>query len=544
MKRSRRGDLDQAEHPPELMLSPRLEAAAAAALLLLGLAHMLTLWFVSDDAFISYRYARNLAGGISLVYNPGERVEGYSNFLWTLIASLVIRAGGRPELWMPGLGVVCSLGTLGLVMAAIRRRGASPLLAGAILAANPAFAAYATSGLETALFTLLVTSATLATAAALAPGDSFRTRPLLGSAFLLGLASLTRPEGALVTACVGALLLTLALLRCGSVRSWMAWAGAWLVVAGPHLAWRLAYYHRFLPNSFAIKAPGLLQAPEGGRYVILALGELHLLWLVPAIVASLLFGAWRGLAGRELGLMGAIVLPFLAYVCATGGDWMPLFRFVVPMLPLIALVAAAALEGWMGFGGSRAARRLGWAFAMVSLMAYVSLDLRASWRQQVPNGAPNSVWIARRDLENWRRLGEMLERVTQPTDTLATTAAGVIPYVSGLYTIDLLGLCAPDHSRYRRRATDRPGHQWVLAEAELYRLRPQILLGHPVVRDTLHYLGMSLDIDPAWRDRIVSSYSLVGLTLPGTPVRYAGCMLRNDVAERVLEAGRRLAPPP
>ena len=49
-------------------------------------------------------------------------------------------------------------------MAAIRRRGASPLLAGAILAANPAFAAYATSGLETALFTLLVTSATLATA--------------------------------------------------------------------------------------------------------------------------------------------------------------------------------------------------------------------------------------------------------------------------------------------------------------------------------------------------------------------------------------------
>src|SRR5436309_9511779 len=246
MKRSRRDrDLDQAEHPPELMLSPRLEAAAAAALLLLGLAHMLTLWFVSDDAFISYRYARNLAGGIGLVYNPGERVEGYSNFLWTLIASLVIRAGGRPELWMPALGVVCSLATLGLVMAAMRRRGASPLLAGAILAANPAFAAYATSGLETALFTLLVTSATLA-AAALAPGDSFRSRPLLGSAFLLGLASLTRPEGALVTACVVSLLLTLALLRRGSIRSWMAWAGAWLVVAGSHLPWRLAHYHCLL----------------------------------------------------------------------------------------------------------------------------------------------------------------------------------------------------------------------------------------------------------------------------------------------------------
>ena len=84
----------------------------------------------------------------------------------------------------------------------------------------------------------------------------------------------------------------------------------------------------------------------------------------------------------------------------------------------------------------------------------------------------------------------------------------------------------------------------MLSEAELLRLRPQILLGHPVVRDTLQYLGMSLVIAPAWRDTIVASYSLVGLTLPGKPVRYAGCMLRNDVAERVLEAGRRLAPPP
>jgi hypothetical protein len=315
----------------------------------------------------------------------------------------------------------------------------------------------------------------------------------------------------------------------------------WFLVAGSHLAWRLAYYHRLLPNSFAIKAPGLAQAPEGARYVLHALTEVHLVWLLVPVAACLALGAWRGLGRADIGLIGAIVLPFLAYVCTTGGDWMPLFRFVVPMLPLLALVAAAALEGLTALGRSRTARRLGWALATASLVAYVSLDLRASWRQQVPNGTPNSVWIARLDIENWRRLGDLLGRVAQPTDTLATTAAGVIPYVSGLYTIDLLGLCAPDHSRYRRRATHRPGHQWVLSEAVLERLRPQILLGHPVVRDTVQHLGMSLDLDPAWRDRVLSSYSLVGLTLHGTPVRYAGCMLRNDVAERVLAAGGRLA---
>ena len=41
-------------------------------------------WFLTDDAFISFRYVRNLLEGHGLVFNPGERFEGYSNFPWTL----------------------------------------------------------------------------------------------------------------------------------------------------------------------------------------------------------------------------------------------------------------------------------------------------------------------------------------------------------------------------------------------------------------------------------------------------------------------------
>ncbi len=43
-----------------------------------------TAWFLCDDAFISFRYVRNLLEGHGLVFNPGEHVEGYSNFLWVL----------------------------------------------------------------------------------------------------------------------------------------------------------------------------------------------------------------------------------------------------------------------------------------------------------------------------------------------------------------------------------------------------------------------------------------------------------------------------
>ena len=53
-------------------------ALAAAGL---GLA-ALRLRFGFDDAFISLRYAANLAAGLGPVFNPGERVEGYTCPAW------------------------------------------------------------------------------------------------------------------------------------------------------------------------------------------------------------------------------------------------------------------------------------------------------------------------------------------------------------------------------------------------------------------------------------------------------------------------------
>ena len=55
-------------------------------------------WFLTDDAFISFRYVRNLLEGHGLVFNPGEYVEGYTNFLWILeLAALWGLFGLRPE---------------------------------------------------------------------------------------------------------------------------------------------------------------------------------------------------------------------------------------------------------------------------------------------------------------------------------------------------------------------------------------------------------------------------------------------------------------
>ena len=70
-------------------------------------------WFLTDDAFISFRYVRNLLEGHGLVFNPGEYVEGYTNFLWILeLAALWELFGLRPEHTANWLSVAYTGGTL------------------------------------------------------------------------------------------------------------------------------------------------------------------------------------------------------------------------------------------------------------------------------------------------------------------------------------------------------------------------------------------------------------------------------------------------
>src|SRR5260221_4689119 len=54
--------------------------------------------WVQDDAYVSFRYARNFVRGDGLVYNVGEPVEGYTNFLWTTLAAVPLAAGADDPL--------------------------------------------------------------------------------------------------------------------------------------------------------------------------------------------------------------------------------------------------------------------------------------------------------------------------------------------------------------------------------------------------------------------------------------------------------------
>ena len=129
----------------ESTTEPREPAAEGhARLVSLGVALALFAWLVArfdfliDDAFISFRYARNLVEGQGLVYNPGERIEGYSNFLWVLVEAALL-AGGLPILMGTKVLGLCSGVAAVLLTYALGRRlfedrpGVALLAAGLLL---------------------------------------------------------------------------------------------------------------------------------------------------------------------------------------------------------------------------------------------------------------------------------------------------------------------------------------------------------------------------------------------------------------------------
>src|SRR5206468_3315490 len=135
--------------------------------LLLGIA-VLCAWFAYlavyqvDDAYIVYRYASNLARGQGFVFNPGERVEGVTCFLWTLLLVPFAAAGlplpGTASLLgaCAGLLVVLLLPGLGARLAGRATPDAWDVTASVLLAAHPGFAYWSIGGLETGVYTLLL----------------------------------------------------------------------------------------------------------------------------------------------------------------------------------------------------------------------------------------------------------------------------------------------------------------------------------------------------------------------------------------------------
>lgn len=289
--------------------------------------------FTVDDAYISYRYARNFARGLGLVYNPGERIEGYTNFSWTVLLGLAMKLGLDPDSVAKVLGASSALGALWLtylIAARLRPFDNFPCVATWLLASTAVFTGYAVYGLETAGFAFLVL---------LGLWLFFREEEAFGaerggrvpwSGLAFGLAGLTRPEAPLFLG-VPMLLLGLGFFS----RRNLLRGAVFVAVVGAHVLWRHAYYGSWVPNTLGAKTGNLTgQLHAGWDYLQGYFSHAGaLVWLAPFGAAVALFERRR--AGVAI---AALALLVSGYVVVVGGDWMPFFRFMAPFEPLCFLL--------------------------------------------------------------------------------------------------------------------------------------------------------------------------------------------------------------
>ena len=325
--------------------------AVCAALLVL---HSLLFNFVTDDAFISFVYSRNFARSGELVFNPGEYVEGYTNFLWTLLLGILYKLRLAPEVMSRLLATAASIGTLYLMVRIAERvrggRTPAHVLAPLLCAGWGGFACWNSGGLESAPFTFLcllgvwryLEEAALEETEPDEPTAATRHWAWRWSTFAFAAAALTRPEGLLVFGIVGLHRLAWLGVRWRLPRrdDW-AWAGAFVVIVGGYIAWRWNYYGWPLPNTFYIKSSGGSNWARGFYYLRQFARQSRVLYAAPIVLASLVIVATRPgqrARARFLTLVVPLLAAYLGYVARVGGDFMGLHRFIMPTFPLIALL--------------------------------------------------------------------------------------------------------------------------------------------------------------------------------------------------------------
>lgn len=435
--------------------------------------------FLCDDAYISFRYARNLADGHGLVFNLGdEPVEGFSNLLWVLLLALGEAVGLGSEILSRCVSVAAGLLLFFSVRAHAGRHGpAEGALAVVFFACLPPLAVWSTGGLATlpfalALFTLF---------RGLVESETGR----LGRAALAScvVAVLLRADGFVWVALLGGLALIQSRLepdpglRRRAVRVLTLCVLVFLALT----VFRTLYFGDWLPNTARAKV-SLGGLPAGLRDDYLRRGAFYVAALLLTFPSVLLALALAAFPSRRRSILPVGVLAGgLLYAVATSGDFMAMGRIVVPALPFAAQALATAL--------ARGSRPVAWVLAAAASAASLlpAFDLHAvpgSWRRPFHFrwSAPEMLseyakWKDMRDnTEYLAALGRALGEHTGSDERGTFGPVGAVGYFSDHHVFDTYGLTnrLVLQLPLTRTSLASPGHDREVTSAVMRELLPEL----------------------------------------------------------------------
>jgi arabinofuranosyltransferase len=442
-----------------------------------------------DDAMISMRYARNLANGYGLVWNPGgERVEGFTNPLWVVFMSffhLLPLPASKISLPIQVSGAIFFIASLFFVKKIAEEISGSnfaALLAVFLTAFYVQLSTWSLLGMEVSLLLLICTAAVWMSMRIMKTGVF---SPWLY--LLLGLSTLVRFDMAVpYLAILGFLFLFDVRNRrkhliVGSV--------LFLLFMGGQTLWRQWYYGDILPNTYYLKmagAPSLLRITRGLFVYVKVAWNFNLpLFILPFVVILIC-------RDRRTLLLAAVFAAMSVYSIYVGGDaWEHrggANRFMSVVMPLYFVLLAYSFEvirealvsyfkqlsPWV----SRTSYLAAFGFAFISLVNFNALldtSTLKEWLLIERHGfVPGS--------ERYVRISAVLNEITTPEAEVGVVTAGIIPYLTDRPSLDMMGKCDARIAHEPMRIPEnvalidfRPGHmKWDYAYS-IGELQPDVV---------------------------------------------------------------------
>ncbi|HVP29663.1 MAG TPA: hypothetical protein VMW35_10945 [Myxococcota bacterium] len=484
--------------------------------LAVGLRLAIGTWTV-DDAYITFRYARNLLNGSGLVYNPGQAVLGTSTPLYAFAPAAVTWATQldipTASLWINALAD----GLVTYLLYRLARQMELPRWAAGLCALGWAFypisLRYAAGGMESSLVAALGVSAVAL----------FLMRRCTAAVSVAALAVLARPDALVVLfVLLGGLALE---RRRAPVRELWLVLALWL----PWIAWAFVQYGSPVPQSMQAKSHAIYQSQpaENLLQILYQLGSIAIggpiglaakgiaLFVPPdlargLVVAALAVAGLWAIGARYAARIDRRWLVVLAYVPlffgsyalvgvrgVTMAEW-----YVVPAMPFVFLGVFAGLAGALRASRSRVTRKValglcGWiALAQVAGLNFGRVPGR-------PWLVPLSIWVEREAL--YQEAAAVVRERSRPGDVVAATEIGALGYACDCTIFDTVGLVSPEAVAYYPAPDGAfvAGIHYVLPARMIHDLRPAYFISLDVFtrRSTLTAEWFRRDYELVWEAR-------------------------------------------
>ena len=456
-------------------------------IILIFIAHSIFLSVITDDSFIGFHYAKNFVNGSGLVWNIGEKpIEGYTNFLWVMLCSVGLLLNLELTTFSQFLGILSSVITLIYVYKIGKNilgfKTEIALIPCFMLAVSGPFATWATSGMETNLFTLFIVGSFYYELNFWL--NNKRKSLILLFLFLL-LATLTRPEG------LGFFLIlfvfhliktregkTLSLFKPSILAALIFFIIPFVV----YFVWRFTYFGNLLPNTYYAKTGGsIFQWLRGFAYIIYfcihfllpAVPLLSILiWIsidklkTKSIIKEIRLKINGGIRYYALSIILSSCLLYSVYIIYVGGDYMAMYRFFVPILPLIYLLLTDGynilLTNTSNFKRRNFASILLIIFILGTIVQSTPADTLIFEKSIRQHGQYHGVLFERWHSNRLTVIGKFFNNYKKSSDeSIATDAIGAISYYSGLKVDDYHGLVDPyiAHLEPKNLGKGFPGHE-------------------------------------------------------------------------------------